>query len=588
MDKRLLIVLPLCLVIVIGWNLLFPPKHVRPNANPSVPAAASSTAQIPPGATAPAVKPAEALPSATLGPVLREESEREIRVQIGKPGEAGSYEAVFTNRGGALKELLLGDYFDTAGLKEAERADTKHWTKLVTQVDTGHGVSRSFLLGTSLSSSALATQPLEDELWTVKVEGSEGHTTAVEFQLAPGTGVVFTKRFTFPSELTSKREIGFQLGLENQGRAGDETRMSFVLTPVACMPAESADQYYIEPQALVCVSPPDGPAEVLVKPRDDTGHTPSDAFELLGRPPLFAGVQNKYFATLFRGVGEDERKSITGASWRALQDQEFVRAHPAEAAKSWRQVVTDLQLELTLPKQGEKRSWSYVLYAGPKSSQALTESFPEQALLTKKDLGFFHSIAAVLLAVLSFLEGLTGNWGVAIILLTILVRGVLFPINRRSQTAMARYQSKMKRIQPKVDELKKRYANDKAKLNQEQAKLLQSEGAFPPLGGSMWIWQQRGMPMPADEQAAKMQKMMMWMPIVMGVFLYNYAAGLSLYMITQSGLGVFEQKFIKKHWPPDTTEKPKKEGVLGRMMAKAQDAQKEAERLKRQRDPKKR
>jgi membrane protein insertase Oxa1/YidC/SpoIIIJ len=105
----------------------------------------------------------------------------------------------------------------------------------------------------------------------------------------------------------------------------------------------------------------------------------------------------------------------------------------------------------------------------------------------------------------------------------------------------------------------------------------------------MWIWQQRGMPVPADEQAAKMQKMMMWMPIVMGVFLYNYAAGLSLYMITQSGLGVFEQKFIKKHWPPDDTEQAKKgPGLLGRMMARAQEAQKEAERLKRQRDGKRR
>jgi membrane protein insertase Oxa1/YidC/SpoIIIJ len=62
----------------------------------------------------------------------------------------------------------------------------------------------------------------------------------------------------------------------------------------------------------------------------------------------------------------------------------------------------------------------------------------------------------------------------------------------------------------------------------------------------LWIWQQKGMPMPADEQAAKMQKMMMWMPVMMGFFLYNYAAGLSLYMITQSGLGIIEQKVIKK------------------------------------------
>jgi len=83
----------------------------------------------------------------------------------------------------------------------------------------------------------------------------------------------------------------------------------------------------------------------------------------------------------------------------------------------------------------------------------------------------------------------------------------------------------------------------------------------------LWIWQQKGMPMPADEQAARMQKMMMWMPVLMGFFLYNYAAGLSLYMITQSGLGIIEQKVIKKVWPLDDAERPrKKSGFMTRLM----------------------
>ena len=51
-----------------------------------------------------------------------------------------------------------------------------------------------------------------------------------------------------------------------------------------------------------------------------------------------------------------------------------------------------------------------------------------------------------------------------------------------------------------------------------------------------------------------MQQMMMFMPVVMGFFLYNYAAGLSLYMITQSLLGIFEISVIKKVWPVDDTE----------------------------------
>jgi len=234
-----------------------------------------------------------------------------------------------------------------------------------------------------------------------------------------------------------------------------------------------------------------------------------------------------------------------------------------------------------------------------------------------------------MLAVLRFFHGLCGNWGVAIILLTLLVRLVLFPINRRSQTAMARYQSKMKRVQPKLEEVKKRFASDPKKLREAQARIMQEEGAFPPLGGCLpmflqlpvffglfsalrtsfdlrqapfglwihdlsrpdqllrldlrlpllpdieylnvlpilmvvlWVLQQLGMPKPADEQAARMQKMMMFMPVIFGVFLYNYAAGLSLYMMTTSGLSIIEQKVIKKLWPIDDTEVVKKKSGCG-------------------------
>ena len=65
----------------------------------------------------------------------------------------------------------------------------------------------------------------------------------------------------------------------------------------------------------------------------------------------------------------------------------------------------------------------------------------------------------------------------------------------------------------------------------------------------LWVWHQRSMPKPTDPQQAQMQKMMTFMPILFGVMLYNYAAGLSLYMITSSALGIFEQKVIKKKWP---------------------------------------
>jgi len=344
---------------------------------------------------------------------------------------------------------------------------------------------------------------------------------------------------------------------------------------------------------------------------------------------------------LIHAADDGSRAALIGASWRRLRDDAWARENPGEADRARRQIVADLQLELALPPIGESRAWDFDLYAGPKDRAALEQAWPDHAVIPQQDLGWSNAVSSVLLVVLNGLHWVTRNWGIAIILLTILVRGALFPINRRSQTAMARYATKQKRLQPRIDEIKKKHANDPARQRQEQAKLMQQEGLFPPLGGclpmfvqipvffglyralgvsfdlrqaaflgwikdlslpdrlleinlnthlpfigtiqylnvlppimvALWIWQQRGMPLPADEQAAKMQKMMMWMPVMMGFFLYNYAAGLSLYMITQSSLGVLEQKVIKKYWPVDDRELPtKKTGFMARLM-EAQEQQ---------------
>lgn len=91
----------------------------------------------------------------------------------------------------------------------------------------------------------------------------------------------------------------------------------------------------------------------------------------------------------------------------------------------------------------------------------------------------------------------------------------------------------------------------------------------------LWIAQQKVVPKPAtdNEQARQMQKMMMWMPILFGVFLYNYAAGLSLYMITTSAFGIMEYTVIRRIWPIDDSEQPRKKS---RWMEKLEELQKQA------------
>lgn len=643
MEKRLPLALLLSVVVMIVWSkYLAPPRAERPVPVPGVSELASPT----PGA--PALAP-EPVAGPGLGSSIGETEERTLDLEFGTPGELGSYRAIFSNRGASLTELWIGNYVDDHSLSAEERLDRAHWTRLLDSVEGAEGLTRSMTLRTRGMSKELVGQPLEDALWSMReIDGSRSM-PGVEFELSQGHGLRFVKRILF--ERGSHRvHVTLELideGLEETGKR------SFFFTPASVVPQELGERFYVEPQAVAAAyeggewtRANHGLPKFETVLRDDKGKQTSGSFDLpAGETSVmsFAGVHNKYFAVLMRAANDESLMSIRGANWRRIRDEAWARENPTKLGESWRHLATDVLLELELPTGGGTTSREYVVYCGPKARDLLVADHADHEALIEEDLGFFDGIAALLLKVLGFFHGLTGNWGVAIILMTLSVRLVLFPVNRRSQTAMARYQKKMKRIQPKIDELKKRYEKDPKKQREEQTKLMQQEGAFPPLGGCLpifiqmpvffglfaalrtsfdlrqapfagwiedlsrpdqlmhlgfetglpligsieylnvlpplmvvlWVAQQMVMPKPADAQAQKMQRMMMFMPVVMGVFLYNYAAGLSLYMITQSLLGIIEIGLIKKVWPVDDTELPTKKGFMAKL------AEKQAEQLKR-------
>jgi len=226
-------------------------------------------------------------------------------------------------------------------------------------------------------------------------------------------------------------------------------------------------------------------------------------------------------------------------------------------------------------------------------------------------------IADLLLLILKGLYAVTGNYGVAIILLTLLVKLVLFPLTRHQQVTMAAYQAKMQKHKPELDKIREKYKNNRQKLNEETMKFFKQKGINPiPLGGCLpllvtlpifiglfyllrtapelrqadfvlwiddlsrpdqlipdwpridlfcihvhglnllpilmtvaWFLQQRAMPKSEDPQQRQTQQIMLFMPIVFGFVLYDYAAGLSLYWLTNSVIGLVEQRFIRRHLP---------------------------------------
>jgi len=644
LEKRLPLFLFLSLLILLTWNVC--------NPRPPVPEGqTTATAGTPDGAA-----PASAGQPAGIDafePVLAGAEERRETLFLGKPDATGApgghWRLVVSNKGARLVELDLDGYYQRLGLTDAEKQDPENWSRVVEAASTRNGELGSLLLRTRPSSADFAPAGLDQVLWTMEVlTDAAGEPRGVEWVYDPGRGVRFTKRLT---AIPDTYRLRLELELANTGEA-EPRSMELTLLPAGCVPQELGDAFYDEPRAIAVGYDED---DDEYRSEWESARSGSDESGTLDVPSPLAlvGVHNKYFGFLVSGADDAARSAMVGATYRGVRDEAWLAQNPGEEGDAWRYVVADVNLSLRVPPAGETAAFAFDVFAGPKDPDVLHEAGPAFAEVSRTDLsGFaiFSTIGSFLLVVLRFLHGLVGNWGVAIILLTVCVRIVLFPLNRRSQTAMARYQTKMKRVQPKLNEIKEKYANDPKKLREEQARIMQEERAFPPLGGCLppflqipvffglfsalrtafelrqapfvswiddlsrpdhlfaidlhipiygdlpyfnllpilmvvlWVVQQMGMPKPADEQAARMQKMMMVMPVFMGIFLYNYAAGLSLYMITQSGLGIIEQRVIKKLWPIDDTEleaaKPKGCGPLsGPMQRLAEKHKAEMERL---------
>jgi YidC/Oxa1 family membrane protein insertase len=120
------------------------------------------------------------------------------------------------------------------------------------------------------------------------------------------------------------------------------------------------------------------------------------------------------------------------------------------------------------------------LYVGPQDQDVLAKT--AEGLDRVVDYGIFTVIAAPLFWLLKFLHGIIGNWGWAIIVMTILIKGAFYPLNAASARSMA----KMKIIGPKMKALQEQYANDKQQLQVKMMEMYKVE-KINPLGGCLPI-----------------------------------------------------------------------------------------------------
>ena len=229
------------------------------------------------------------------------------------------------------------------------------------------------------------------------------------------------------------------------------------------------------------------------------------------------------------------------------------------------------------------------VYFGPKDLDTLRAVDP--ALDHAVDFGWFTFVAYPLLKTLRWIYGFVGNYGVAIILLTLLVRLAVAPLNYKSMKGM----KDMARIQPQLTKLREKYADDKEALNREMLALMKSSGYNPVAGclpmlvqmpvflalyrvlyGSielyhapfgLWIHdlslkdplyitpllltglmflQQKLTPMTSVDPAQ--QKMMQFMPLMFGAFMISLPSGLAIYMLVSTAAGILQQFILNKRF----------------------------------------
>jgi YidC/Oxa1 family membrane protein insertase len=177
----------------------------------------------------------------------------------------------------------------------------------------------------------------------------------------------------------------------------------------------------------------------------------------------WAGVENHYFAAVFVPEG--------GQGRFARQGRERKEQTPGALGAAW-----------AAGSSGKAR-----LFVGPKSYELLNSLDAEHGAGLRRliDFGYFEFLVIPLFLFLKWLHRHMGNFGVAIIVLTVIIKVLFYPLTQRSMVSMRRLQTKMKKLQPKLQHLKELYArkeksiDNRRRMNEEMMELYRREGVNP-------------------------------------------------------------------------------------------------------------
>lgn len=221
------------------------------------------------------------------------------------------------------------------------------------------------------------------------------------------------------------------------------------------------------------------------KPAETASNPMNMGISTFTGPAVFTEA-NKFQKVNFDELTSGKAKFATKANdgWLAMVQHYFVASWlpPDGVAREFymRALGSDLYSAGVILPAGTDGGSGISLYAGPQELDKLRKLAPGLELVV--DYGWLTVIAAPLFWVLTMIHKLTGNWGWAIIGLTLLIKLAFFPLSAASYKAMA----KMKLLAPKLAKLKEIHGDDKMRLNQEMMALYKKEKVNP-LGGCLPI-----------------------------------------------------------------------------------------------------
>jgi len=557
MEKRVLLAVFLSFLVLYAYQSFFlKPPAPGPQRTPDTPVTGPQAAGAPKETPATALPPpagtgaAAAAAAATAPPVqprVAAESEQDIVV------ESRVIRAVFTNRGGRIKSWQLKRYFDKQGkpqelvpLALPAGSELPFDLKVDDATVTARLAEALFLPGGNLAGTR------------VDVTGAA---RTLRFDYEDGSGVKASKTFTFEPE---SYVIGFDAKVEGAGRPWNPT---ILWGPGLGDVHLAASSYEQKPQGMIF--------------RDEKVDR-LDAKTINAQPVHegqfnVAGVDDHYFIAIALP------KRMVRVSYEPV-----VVPDPSNDPKKARNYMAFGLRQAESPT-------GLRFFFGPKDFDVLASV--DRKLVRAINYGMLDMLAVPLLRGLKWINAYVGNYGWSIIILTILINIVMFPLRHKSMVSMR----KMQELQPEMKAIQERYGKlkatdpEKQKMNAEVMNLYKTRGVNPAAGcvpmlltlpvlfafysllsqaieirgapfmlwiqdlsvhdplyitpvmmGASQFWQQKMTPTSPDPNAAMQQKMMLMMPLVF-MFMFLWApSGLVIYWFASNLLAIGQQ-YLTNH-----------------------------------------